>query len=151
MKPLIVLLVAFAVSLVGLKISFDQWNYALAGTIAMSVMLSFTAVGHFAFTKGMTLMLPPFLPFKKELVYLTGIIEAAAATGLLISSLKEKTAVLLIFFFVLILPANIYAALKKVDYRRGTHNGPGINHLWFRVPLQLLFIAWVSYFSLYCP
>lgn len=60
----------------------------MAGTIAMSVMLSFTAVGHFAFTKGMTLMLPPFLTFKKELVYLTGIVEAATATDLLISSLR---------------------------------------------------------------
>jgi uncharacterized membrane protein len=50
----------------------------------MSVMLLFTAIAHFKFTKGMTMMLPGFIPFKTETVYLTGIIEIVAAIGLFI-------------------------------------------------------------------
>jgi len=42
----------------------------------------------------------------------------------------------------MLLPANIYAALKHVDYQRGTFEGSGTNYLWFRVPLQVLFILW---------
>lgn len=46
----------------------------------------------------------------------TGIIEIAAATGLFIPGLSVVTGWLLIVFFILILPANIYAAVKHVDY-----------------------------------
>jgi hypothetical protein len=46
------------------------------------------------------------------------------------------------------LSANINAAIHKVDYEKATYEGPGISYLWFRIPLQLLFIAWVAYFGL---
>ncbi|RYF75297.1 MAG: hypothetical protein EOO39_07140 [Cytophagaceae bacterium] len=149
MKPLIVLIAAFAASLLVIKLMSGQWNYMLAGNIAMAMMLLFTAMGHFAFTKGMTMMMPPFIPYKKALVYVTGAIEIAAAAGLLIPSTRALTAGLLILFFVLLLPVNIYAAMKGVDYQKGTYEAPNLTYLWFRVPLQLLFIAWVSYFGLY--
>lgn len=149
MKPLLVLMAAFSVSLIGLKLFLGEWSGVLAGNMAMATMLLFTALGHFAFTKGMTMMLPDFIPYKKELVYFAGVIEMAAAAGLLIPAVRETTAILLIIFFVLLLPANVYAALKRVDYQKGTYDGKGARYLWFRVPLQLLFIGWVSYFSLY--
>jgi hypothetical protein len=38
--------------------------------------------------------------------------------------------------------------MKKVNYEKGTYAGPDLMHLWFRVPLQLFFIAWVYWFSL---
>lgn len=147
MKPLFVLLLSFVLALVTLKLMNGSWNYSLAGNIAMGLMLLFTAIGHFAFTKGMEMMLPDFIPVKKFMVLITGIIEAAAAVGLLIPSLRLMTSWLLILFFVLILPANIYAALKQVDYQKGSHSGPGKTYLWFRVPLQLFFIAWVYVFN----
>lgn len=148
MKPLFILLGAFIISLFATKIFAGEFDYSLSGRIAMSAMLLFTAIGHFAFAKGMTLMMPDFIPFKKELVYLTGLIEIAAAVGLLISSWQNLTAWLLILFFVLILPANINAARKKIDYLKGTTDGNGMKYLWFRVPLQLFFIAWVYFFAL---
>ena len=143
MKPLIVLLASFTFALIGIRLTLGYFDFTLAGRIAMSIMLLFTAIGHFAFTKGMAMMIPQFIPFKTALVYLTGIFEIAAAAGLLIPSLYTTTAWLLIAFFVLMLPANIYAAINKVDYQKGDNNGSGINYLWFRVPLQALFIGWV--------
>jgi uncharacterized membrane protein len=105
-------------------------------------MLLFTASGHFVFTQGMSMMMPDFIPYKAELVYLTGFIEIAAAVALHIPSLRVPSAWLLIVFFLLILPANIHAAIKQVDYQKGTYEGSGLSYLWFRVPLQILFIAW---------
>ncbi|WP_268849366.1 DoxX family protein [Flavobacterium aestivum] len=142
MKPLIILLSVFAISLLVTKIFLDNYEFALSGRIAMSVMLVFTAIAHFAFTKGMTMMIPDFIPYKTETVYLTGIIEIAAAIGLFISSFRVITAWLLIVFFILLLPANIYAAIKHIDYQKGTFNGNGLAYLWFRIPLQILFIFW---------
>ena len=147
MKPLIVLLSTFVVAIFAIHIISDNWNFPLAGTIAMSAMLLFTSIAHFAFSKGMELMMPSFFPLKKQLVWLTGIIEMAAAAGLLLTSWKHTTALWLMVFFVLILPANIYAAAKKVDYQKANHEGSGTSYLWFRVPLQILFIAWAYWFS----
>lgn len=148
MKPLFVLLISFGIALLSTKVFDHQWNFIFAGNAAMSTMLLFTAVGHFAFSQGMTMMLPDFIPFKKEVIYGTGLIEILAAIGLLIPSYRHLTSVLLIIFFVLILPANIYAAIKKIDYQKGTYDGNEINYLWFRVPLQIFFIGWVWYFGL---
>ncbi|HVG16680.1 MAG TPA: hypothetical protein VM935_17025 [Chitinophagaceae bacterium] len=128
------------------KLIEGDFEFALPGRIAMSVMLVFTSVGHFVFTKGMTLMMPDFIPYKKQIVYLTGGIELAAAIGFHISGLKEVTAWLLILFFLLILPANINASVKHVDYQKGTFEGNGLRYLWFRIPLQVIFIVW-TYFS----
>lgn len=143
MKPLIVLLGVFGISLLVMKIFRGNFELALSGRMAMSAMLLFTAVGHFAFTKGMSLMLPDIVPFKTETVYLTGIIEIAAAIGLFIQNFRTLTAWLLIVFFILILPANIYATIKHIDYQKGTFDGNGIAYLWFRIPLQILFIVWI--------
>jgi len=148
MKPFIVLLSVFAISLIVTKIFKGRYEFALSGRIAISAMLMFTAIAHFAFTKGMEMMLPTFIPYKTEVVYLTGIIELAAAIGILIPSFRAITAMLLITFFFLILPANIYAAIKHIDYQKATFNGSGLNYLWFRIPLQILFIVWAYIFAI---
>ena len=146
MKPLIVLVFVFVLSLFAIKIINGNYDYKLAAQIAMSAMLLFTSIAHFAFTKGMTMMLPAFIPFKKQIVYVTGIMEIAAAVCLLIPSTQVIAAWFLIAFFIALLPANINAAIRHIDYQKGTFDGNGLNYLWFRIPLQLFFIAWV-YFS----
>lgn len=148
MKPLIVLVVTFLLTLLVTWLFSNKWNYLLAGNIAMAVMLLFTAMGHFVFTHGMAMMLPDFIPSKREVVILTGILEIAAAVSILIPSLRYPVSILLIIFFILILPANINAALKNIDYQNATYGGYGISYLWFRVPLQLLLIAWVWLFNI---
>ncbi|WP_333908114.1 DoxX family protein [Tenacibaculum soleae] len=105
-------------------------------------MLIFTAIGHFAFTKGMTMMIPDFIPFKENVVYLTEIFEILLAIGLLIPKLKDISGWALIIFLLLMLPANIYASINNVNYQKGTLDGNGLTYLWFRIPLQILFIIW---------
>ena len=91
-------------------------------------------------------MLPEFIPFKKAIIFLTGCIEIAAANGLVIPRLRKLTGWLLIIFFILILPANIYAAIHHVNLETATNDGNGLKYLWFRIPLQVFFIAWVYFF-----
>jgi len=146
MEPLIVLVVAFAVVLIITRIFSSQFKVAFSARIAMSVMLVFTAVAHFAFTEGMAMMIPSFIPFKIGLIYFTGIIEILLAVGLLIPATRLIAGWCLIALFILLLPANIYAAIYNINYQEGSYDGKGLNYLWFRVPLQILFIVWV-YFS----
>lgn len=142
MKPFIVLLAAFALALLSIKLITGDYNVSFSARIAMALMLVFTASAHFAFTKGMVLMIPEIIPFKTQVVYFSGFIEVAAAFGLLIPALSPLTGWLLICFFVVLIPANIHAAQKHLDYQTGSFNGKGLPYLWFRIPLQLLFIVW---------
>ena len=142
MAPLIVLLITFVIALFTIRLTRKHYDIALAARIALSVMLLFTAIGHFAYTKGMAMMLPPFIPYKTQMVYFTGIVEILAAIGLQVPKFRVLAAWLLILFFILVLPANIYAAIHQIDYQKGNNEGKGTGYLWFRVPLQILFIVW---------
>ena len=142
MKPLYVLLAVFLISLLVTRLFTKTIDYPFSGRIAMAVMLLFTAIGHFAFTKGMTMMLPDFIPFKTEVIYLTGVIEIIAAVGLLIPSLRVWTGWALILFFILLLPGNIKASIDHINYQKASFDGNGPAYLWFRIPLQILFIVW---------
>lgn len=142
MKPLIVLLSSFAISIFIIKIFKTEYDFALSARIAMTIMLLFTAIGHFVFTKGMSMMIPDPIPFKTIVVYLSGIFEILLALGLLIPQFKTVSGWILIVFLLLLLPANIYASLHHVNYQKGTFDGDGPLYLWFRIPLQFLFITW---------
>lgn len=146
MKPLFVLAGVFALSLIVTRILKHDFDDKLSGKVALAVMLLFTSAGHFLYAKGMAMMLPEAMPFRTELVYLTGIIEMAAAIGIFFPALKSVTGILLIVFFILILPANIFAAMRHVNYETGTFDGKGLSYLWFRIPFQLLLIAWTYFF-----
>ena len=148
MKPFVLLLTVFASTAIICKIFTGTWNLPLSGNLAMCVMLCFTALGHFMFTKGMSMMIPDIIPFKKEIVYLTGILEIILGLVLLFPTYRPTIGMVIIIFFILILPTNIYAATKNLNYEKGTFDGQGLRYLWFRVPLQLLFIAWVWFFAL---
>jgi len=146
MKPLIVLLIASGISLLIQRFIYGAIKFRKAARIGMSIMLLFTAAGHFMFPQGMALMIPNPVPYKVALVYVTAILEILAAIGLQITNLRKITGWLLILFFILVLPANVNAAIHHLDYQTATYSGPGLKYLWFRIPLQIFFILWV-YFS----
>ncbi len=144
MKPLLVLLSVFLIGLL-IKLLSKRKGISISwiGRMAMGSMLIFTGVAHFAFTHGMAAMLPAWVPLKVELIYLTGILEIAGAIGLLVNKYSRVSGISLIIFLILILPANIYAAIHHIDPTTGVANGPGLQYLLFRIPLQFFFILWI--------
>ena len=142
MKPLFVLLVAFGISITVIRFFNSTIDFHLAGRIAMACMLLFTSIAHFVFNKGMAMMLPQYVPCRAWVVYFTGLLEIAGAVAVLLTPLQYIAGWGLISLFILMLPANIYAAYHNIDYQKGTYSGPGLHYLWFRVPLQILFIVW---------
>jgi uncharacterized membrane protein len=148
MKPLIVLLTASLVAACAAKVITGNWSLIFAGNAGMCAMLLLTAMGHFKFTRGMISMVPSGIPFKKQLVYATGIAEMAIGIALLVPALRGWAGSALIGLLCVMLPANIYAARNHINYETGELNGPGPGYLWFRIPLQLFFIAWTGYFAI---
>jgi uncharacterized membrane protein len=145
-KPLLILIGSFLVILLITRVN-GRTDMILSGNAAMSIMLVITAIGHFKYGKGMAMMLPGIVPYKKQVVVVSGIFEFIAAIGLLFPDFRLLTASLLILFFIAIIPANINAAVNRVDIYKGNNEGSGKNYLWFRIPLQVLFILWVWYFG----
>lgn len=148
MKPLFVLLTVFLISNLVIRLYKGDMDYHLAGKVALAATLLFTSLGHLIYTKGMVLMLPDFIPLKKEMIYVTGLLEVMGAFGLFVPALSRLTGMLLIVFFILILPTNIYASMRHLNYETATFDGKGPVYLWFRIPFQLLLIGWTYYFVL---
>lgn len=114
---------------------FVEWKDAVR--IGVAIMLLFTAGSHFSTVKyDLAAMIPPPLTGALWLIYLTGILEAAGAIGLLILPLRRLAAWGLIALLVALFPANVYAALAGL-----TLGGAAATPLWFRAPLQLFWIA----------
>lgn len=111
--------------------------------IGLSLFFAFAGLGHFIRTNEMAAMLPPSVPYRVSLIYLTGVLEIMGAIGVWIPTLRKVTGLCLILFLIAVLPANIYSALNHVDFG-GHKSGPV--YLLLRVPFQLLVIAW-TYFS----
>ena len=149
MLLLYVLFGTYLFTLVASRIIKGEFKSRIAGRAGLGAVLVLTGIGHFLYPEGLAMMMPDFIPYKLALVYITGVIELAAAVGLLIPKTQKVTAWLLIVFLVLILPCNIYAAMHHVDYQKATYDGSGTEYLWFRIPLQLFFIGWTYYFGIY--
>ena len=148
MKPLFILLITFLLYPIISRFITGNWNPTFGGNLAMLAMLCFTAIGHFIYAKGMALMIPPVIPFKDSIVFLTGIMEIVLGIGLLFPAVRPYAGYFLIIFFILLLPANIYASMHSINYETAKFDGKGMSYLWQRIPLQLFFIGWVWYFSI---
>ncbi|GIH72614.1 DoxX family protein [Sphaerimonospora thailandensis] len=121
---------------------FTTWRASAAHGLA--VMLVMTASAHFVPSDvtvmpnhaDMVAMVPPFVPFPAFVVYLTGVLELAGAVGLVLPATRRAAGICLAFLFVLMLPANIHAALAGV-----TLAGEAATPLWQRIPEQVLYIG----------
>lgn len=88
-------------------------------------------------------MLPPSVPYRIEIIYITGILEFLGAVGVWIPPLTKLTGFLLIVMLIGLVPANIYSALNRVEF--GGHSA-GPVYLLIRIPFQL-FAIWWTYFA----
>ena len=132
-----------AMSIAGQFIPALAFTHRQRARIALSVFFAFTGAGHFIKTDALVAMMPASVPYRFELVYLTGIFELLGAIGIWIPRTRRLTGALLILMLVAFLPVNIYAAMQRVDF--GGHElGPV--YLLARIPVQLLLIA-VTYFA----
>lgn len=121
------------------KASINIKKYACWG---LGLAFIFFFIGHIVKANGMAEMLPPWVPFKIPLIYITGAIELLVGIALFITRLQLVAAKISIIIFIVFFPANIYAALNSVGL--GGHQWGPI-YLLIRAPLQIILILW-AYF-----
>ena len=84
-------------------------------------------------------IIPPFLPLRREALYITGIFEIVGGIGLLIPRFQRAAAWGLAALLVAIFPANMYHAVKNIQLG-GILNSPFYHVV--RLPLQAVLIWW---------
>jgi hypothetical protein len=59
-------------------VAHRDYNARRAAAIGLAILFFYTGIGHFIDAESMTQMLPPRVPERLVLVYLTGVLEFAA-------------------------------------------------------------------------
>ena len=102
----------------------------------MSVFYIAIGIKHFINVEWFMKIMPPYLPYHKELVYLSGAFEIILGIMLIF----EKTRFLggwgLILLLIAVFPANIYLAQTG---GAAINTSPAL--AWGRLPVQAIFIA----------
>ena len=88
-------------------------KYKLLSIYVMSFMYVFIGIKHFTDPQYFLDIVPPQLPFKLFLVYVTGLIEIIGGAAILSSKTRRIGALLLIFLLVIVFPANIYLYVSE--------------------------------------
>ncbi|MFJ2664994.1 hypothetical protein ACIO14_11640 [Nocardia fluminea] len=131
---------------------FASWSASAAH--ALAVMLVMTGTAHFMPASvtvmpnyaDMVAMIPPFVPFPGFMVLTSGVLELLAAIGLILTRTRRLAGWALVPLFLLLLPANIYAALNDISFA-----GEPASPLWQRIPEQALYIGFAVWATRSAP
>ena len=111
-------------------------TFKLITIYLMSILYISSGVQHFANTGWFMKIMPPYLPYHKELVYLSGAFEIILGIMLLFEQTRFLSGCGLILLLIAVFPANIYLAQT---------NGIAMNIspvlAWGRLPFQAVFIG----------
>ena len=102
----------------------------------MSVFYVGVGIDHFRRPEWYVEIVPPFLPYKLELVLISGLAEVILGFMLLYPKMRFFAGKGLILLLVLVYPANIYLA-----YTNGAALDTSPLVAWGRLPFQFVFIG----------
>ena len=91
---------------------FGWMQWALRVLVALPLLASGPL--HFIRTALLATIIPPFFPYRPQLVLLTGVLELAGAIGLLWPRFTRPASACLAFLMIAIFPANVYGANQTV-------------------------------------
>ena len=104
--------------------------------ILMTLFYIMAGINHFINPDWYVRIVPPILPFKTAIVYISGILEIILGTLLIFPKRRFIASWGLILLLVAVYPANIYVALTNGEVMDTT---PLI--AWGRLPFQFVFIG----------
>ena len=112
--------------------------YRLLLLLALSLFFINVGVDHFINPDFYLNIMPDYLPFHAEAVYLSGFFEILGGIVVLIPKLRALARWGLISLLIAVFPANISMAMNPNLFPEFS-----LALLYFRLPLQFLFIFWV--------
>ncbi|MET0637581.1 MAG: DoxX family protein [Chitinophagaceae bacterium] len=107
------------------------------GICLMALLYLLAGLSHFLKPKMYEYIIPRWIPFRRFLVYFTGLWEMMAAVLLLVPVTRPVAAWSIIILLVLVFPANIKMA---IDFKKKRHKYYWLTVL--RLPVQVLLVWW---------
>lgn len=104
--------------------------------LSLAMLMVATGTLHFVYPNFYTKIVPPYLPWHLELVYLSGFFEIALGLLLLVPWFSRLAALGIIALLIAVFPANIYV----YQHQELVPASPLLHFL--RLPLQAVFILW---------
>ena len=108
--------------------------------LLLAGIFAFAGVMHFIISASYVGIMPPWLPWHRELVYLSGVLEIAGGVGLLIPRIRRAAGIGLVLLLIAVWPANLQMLLNA---RAASAPAWYQTLLWLRLPLQLVLVWWV--------
>ena len=110
--------------------------------VVLGIALIVAGLNHFRSADFYLRMMPPYLPWHLELVYISGIAEILLGILLLVRRTSAIAAWGIIALLIAVFPANLQMALEPDQF-------PNIPEmaLWLRLPLQAVLIAWAYWYT----
>ena len=103
----------------------------------LGVLFIAAGVNHVWHTAFYVAMMPPYLPWYKELVYASGLAEIVLGAWLLGGHRPRLAGWGVVALCVAVFPVHVHMALNPALFSQYTPTG-----LWLRMPLQLVIMAW---------
>lgn len=110
--------------------------------VVLGIALIVAGLNHFRSVDFYLRMMPPYLPWHLELVYISGVAEILLGILLLVRQTSAIAAWGIIALLIAVFPANLQMALEPDQFP----NIPEIA-LWLRLPLQAVLIAWAYWYT----
>ena len=107
--------------------------------IIMAFFYIYVGSRHFIEPEWFVQIMPPFLPYPFQLVYLSGFFEILFGVMLLFNRTRVIACFLIILLLVAVYPANIYLAFNEAP-QRALEISPFMAS-WVRLPIQFIFIG----------
>jgi uncharacterized membrane protein len=112
--------------------------------VAMGLAFLFTGTWHFTTPQVFDLMMPPYLPFPRRLIFVTGFFEILGGVGIIVPRTRRLAGLCLALLLICVVPANIHVAMNRI-HLPGTPHEAWYN--WARVALQAVFVLWALWSS----
>jgi uncharacterized membrane protein len=116
---------------------WQKWRAPLR--VVLAFFFAGAGVLHFVRTEFYLGFMPPYLPWPRELIYLSGVFEIAGGLGLLVPSLRRAAGWGLITLLLAVFPANVQMFLNALPKGWTTETVIAL----VRLPLQIPLILWV--------
>ena len=111
----------------------------------MAVGMIYIGIVHFLDPDFFLKIMPPYLPWHLELVYISGFFEILLGILLLIKRYRTYAAWGLILLFLAVYPANIYLAFNEAP-QKALEISPFLAS-WVRLPIQFVLIALAYWYT----
>ena len=111
----------------------------IAGLVFVFLWFFVGGIAHFAFIEAEMRIVPPYVPWPRAVVLITGVFELLGAVGILLRSTRVAAGIGLFLLTIAVTPANVYMLQHP--------NAVPVWALVLRLPVQvalLVLIAWCT-------